>query len=301
MITFHQFYMFPICWPASDGSCGCGKRHTGHDIGKAPMTPQGHKNASIDPKQFAEWQKEWPLCNWGISLEPSRLVVIGPDSTEWLDRFEQFGLPPTITAQTGGGAGHKHFYYSRPLDCPVHRSCKPDEYDVLSNGYVVAPPSIHMSGNRYKWLSKPSEWEVIPPCPAWAVDMLVKAKAPPRQTPSPPHIASAGDPPVQLGPSATSWWNGQSVKRNAQGIDRSATLYVIGLILAGAGANESQVTDALRERDISLGLEKYSTRPEERAEKAYRDIAVKALSQQTSNGQRTTPDISRITWRSGYA
>ncbi|MDP9382695.1 MAG: DUF5906 domain-containing protein [Chloroflexota bacterium] len=62
--------------------------------------------------------------------------------------------------------------YIRPPDCPAHRICKSGEYDVISDGYAVAPPSMHKSGRRYAWVTTPEDVTVAP---RWAVEMLREA------------------------------------------------------------------------------------------------------------------------------
>lgn len=149
--------VFPLCWP-QDGQCGCGWGHEGHDIGKAPRTSHGNKDATYDLGQLSQWWGEWPNANIGVALEPAGLIVIGPDSPEWAAEFEERGLPPTAVAQTGGGDGHFHYFYRKPRDCPLYRSCHPGKYDILATGYVVVPPSIHRSGTPYQWVRAP--WEI---------------------------------------------------------------------------------------------------------------------------------------------
>lgn len=79
-----------------------------------------------------------------------------------------------MAAQSGSGAAHRHAYYRLPDGGPVHRLCVAHEYDILSNGYVIAPPSI--TTGPYTWLTL--LWPVgdLPEAPAWAVNMLLEAK-----------------------------------------------------------------------------------------------------------------------------
>ena len=166
--------VFPCCYP-EDGRCGCGWGHEGKEIAKAPRTPNGHKDATYDLGQISAWWKECPKANIGVALEQVGLLVIGPDSPEWDTRFEEKGLPPTAVAQTGGGEGHFHYYYRRPSNCPIYRNCRPGEYDIMTSGQTIAPPSLHRSGIPYRWLTPP--WDVgdLPEAPQWAVDMLREA------------------------------------------------------------------------------------------------------------------------------
>jgi hypothetical protein len=86
--------------------------------------------------------------------------------------------------------------------------------------------------------------------------------------------ATADDvPPVRLGEAALKRWHGEVVEYKENGeVDRSKTLSQIARALAWAGATERTVAEALKDRDIALGFDKYATR---RGDKAYRDLARK--------------------------
>lgn len=91
--------------------------------------------------------------------------------------------------------------------------------------------------------------------------------------------------PVQLDRDGLLWWRGEIVvdqsdghaksKREAAKVDRSATLHVLGAHLSRAGASRRTIADALAERDLALGFEKYTERPSGRAE--YERIARKVF------------------------
>jgi bifunctional DNA primase/polymerase-like protein len=111
---------------------------------KAPagrLVPDGVDDASADPVVATAWWLSLPAAGVGVALAPAGLLVIGPDSPAWLVEFERLGLPDTAVAESR--PGHRHYYYRRPAGCRLHRLCKSGEYDILTNGYVVAPPSIH--------------------------------------------------------------------------------------------------------------------------------------------------------------
>ena len=143
-----------LCWAAA-GACACGRGHQGHDIAKAPLTTHGHLDATTDLETIRRCWRDRPLANVGVALRTAGLVVVGPDCPEWADEFARRGLPPTAVAASGGGDGHLHYYYRRPAGCPAYRIARPGRYDILSDGYVVAPPSRHASGRVYTWLVPP--------------------------------------------------------------------------------------------------------------------------------------------------
>lgn len=266
----------PLCSPTPTGRCGCGWGHAEGDVGKAPKTTGGFKDATTDDKRLQVQWGTYPNANTGIALEASDLLVVGPDSPEWDQEFQRRGLPKTWWVQSGGGEGHRHYYYRRPEGCPIARCCRPDEYDVMTGGYVVAPPSLHKSGRRYSWNQDlPDSLEDFPFAPQWAVEMLTKVA-----------VGHVGLPAVSVDDSDTpmvpdvyglKWWNGEIVKTKPDGsVDRSATLFGIAGQLARAGNSVETIAGALLNRDTVLGLEKYTNRADHReysrmAEKAVAD------------------------------
>ena len=103
------------------GDCTCGNNPCKNKPGKHPLTEHGDKDASTETRVIWDWFHRWPDANIGIALEPSNLVDIAPDSPDWLERFQQRGLPRTATFRSGGGEGHEHYLYRRPDGCPVYR------------------------------------------------------------------------------------------------------------------------------------------------------------------------------------
>lgn len=88
-------------------------------------------------------------------------------------------------------------------------------------------------------------------------------------------------------PEATKWWAGEKTVPGLDGyIDRSATLFNIGLVLAGANASPETIVAALGDRDEALGYAKYSERKD--ADVRYADIAGRAVSVQKAQHRRHT-------------
>lgn len=99
------------------------------------------------------------------------------------------------------------------------------------------------------------------------------------------------EPPMKLSGWQLEVWRGERPKRKDNGdVDRSATLYDIGGVLAKAGATARVVRSAVAERDAALGFRKYLDRPDDRAEREYARIAVKAVAKV---GVSPDPDTMR--------
>jgi P4 family phage/plasmid primase-like protien len=130
------------------------------------MTAHGVKDATTDRKQIRAWWRESPNANIGIATgrEAGILVLdIDPrnDGKETLARLEkELGpLPDTVTALTGGGG--RHLIFKHP-PFPVRKDTTGKVFgpgiDVLSDGGImIATPSRHASGKRYRWVEQKSD------------------------------------------------------------------------------------------------------------------------------------------------
>jgi hypothetical protein len=109
--------------------------------------------------EIEEWFRRWPQANVGIVTGVvSGLVVLdidpghGGDESLAVWEREHGPLPHTITAATGGG-GHHH-YFRHPGGLIHNRAGLAAGIDLRGDGgCVVAPPSIHSSGNPYSWVA----------------------------------------------------------------------------------------------------------------------------------------------------
>jgi archaellum biogenesis ATPase FlaH len=101
----------------------------------------------------------------------SKLLVLDIEKDADLTGIE---TSPTITSKTGGGGEHRYFRY--PSTGTIHNSAKQinEKMDIRGEGgYVVAPPSLHPSGNHYKWfdLCSPDEIE-LDEIPKWLYEKI---------------------------------------------------------------------------------------------------------------------------------
>lgn len=101
--------------------------------------------------------------NWFFELNPTGIAIITGKISEIIvfdveanEDVNQFDLPKTLTAKTGGGGWHYYFKYpnDKTIKSANFRQSMNIEADLKSDGgYVVAPSSQHKSGNRYKWIT----------------------------------------------------------------------------------------------------------------------------------------------------
>lgn len=159
--------------------CTCGKEDC-TSPGKHPVTQNGLKNATVRKDWVDAWWKRWPYANVGIVTgQQSGLVVIdidprhgGDDALDGLfvkhDKF-----PDTAEVMTGGGG--RHFYFRHPgIEIRNSAGKLGAGIDVRGDGgYVLAPPSSHVSGGQYEWEASSDPSEVQPSyMPQWLIDLL---------------------------------------------------------------------------------------------------------------------------------
>ncbi len=152
---------------------------------KAPLATHGCKSATRESKQIRAWWKRHPEANVAIATgAPSGIVVLDVDPRHGGDKSltelqRKYGpLPVAPRVLTGGGGSH--IYFAHP-GCVVQNSAGriARGLDVRGDGgYVVAPPSIHLSGQSYCWDPEARIDEVaLPEIPRWLLDLALKPNA----------------------------------------------------------------------------------------------------------------------------
>lgn len=149
--------------------------------GKRPLLRwQVYQYRRAGVPEIAEWFQRWPDANIAVVTGiVSGVVVLDLDprhgaaaSLERLDR-EQGPLPDTVEASAGGGG--RHLYFAHPGDIIRNRVGLLPGIDLRGDGgYVVAPPSIHGSGEPYRWVRSPEVLYPLP-LPGW---LLSEEQAP---------------------------------------------------------------------------------------------------------------------------
>jgi len=148
--------VLPLHTPSRDGTCSC-MRPGCPDAGKHPRTEHGVRDATTELEKIHQWWAWWPYANIGIATgSTSGIVVIDIDADRggvesWRDYQAKHGKVETLTSKTGAGL---HLYFT----CPGGVALKSISNGIgvgidvkAEGGYVVAPPSIHRTGNMYLW------------------------------------------------------------------------------------------------------------------------------------------------------
>lgn len=147
-----------------------------------PLTAHGCLDASTDEAQIREWWAKTPNANialrtgiafWVLDVDASKG---GFDSRDTLE-LAHGKLRPTLS-QVTGGKGYQYLY-ALPEQAVIKNAenvCGWAGIDVRGeNGYIIAPPSIHPSGNKYFWDGSDWEREEIAPCDPWLAEAILHA------------------------------------------------------------------------------------------------------------------------------
>jgi hypothetical protein len=163
MFSKHGFRLLPIN-SMINGQCTCsrGSECPEKSRGKHPRIMAWQENATTGLVQLTKWMKQWPNTNWAMACGPeSKVWVLDIDNHkngyESLKRLEEEvgKLPETVRVKTGGGG--LHIYFAWPADGSlITNKVDLTEYEGIDvrgeGGYVVVPPALHRSGNRYEWI-----------------------------------------------------------------------------------------------------------------------------------------------------
>jgi hypothetical protein len=166
-------------WPPVPGGCSCPKGATCKSPGKHPATSHGYDSASKDEAGIHRMFAGRDDYGVGVATGPaSNLLVLDVDKKhggeETLKKIftAEHPMPQTPVVATGGGGVHIYLKLPPgvekfPLDLGPGVEVK-----VAKRG-VVAPPSLHASGQRYSW----DAFEGLTPAeaPDWLLSIITAA------------------------------------------------------------------------------------------------------------------------------
>jgi hypothetical protein len=154
-----------------------------------PIEPRG-KKPLVDWKPFQTRRppkdelREWFRRDANVGIvtgSVSGLIVLDIDPRHGGDATLQglvnkYGdLPVTVGSKTGGGG--RHIFLAHPgkgIKIASKAAVLGPGIDIRADGgYVVAPPSLHASGNAYEWEPQRSPNDVkVAPAPSWLLSEL---------------------------------------------------------------------------------------------------------------------------------
>lgn len=234
--------------------------------GECGRDGHGLHDATTGVEKISAWWARTPWANIAVATgEGSGTVVLDVDGLageQTLDELEQAhgALPETVRAITGGDG--LHIWFAHPGE-PVHNTAGaagrlgPGLDFRGDGGYVVVPPSTHLSGQRYEWLAGRGPGEApMASMPVWLLDRLREPPArqrPLASVPSSPAPAGGGTP---YGLHALEQeltelrQTGEGGRNHA--LNRSA--FNLGQLVAGGELDEGLVAHRLAETAAAIGL-----------------------------------------------
>jgi len=171
--------VFPLHTPMG-ARCSCSNPKCDNQ-GKHPRTQNGLNDATTDPAQIKRWWTRTPNANIAIRTgEASGFFVLDVDGDTGRQSLEDLindygALPDTPEAITGGLGRHILFKCDGTI-IPNSRGKMGPGLDVRGDGgYIVAPPSLHVSGRHYEWdLGQHPDETPLVEAPAWLLALVIK-------------------------------------------------------------------------------------------------------------------------------
>lgn len=242
---------------------------------KLPLTPNGYKDASIDPQQIDEWWSKWPDANIGLACDKSGVVALDGDPSHYDDASAALIddlLHDYPTARQSTPSRGVHLIYMAPFEVKVSNSPGnlPPGIDVRANGYILlAPSSVVYRGEDaikkrmedgatgyYRWLGRPDE-DVPQPLPDLVLGML-KPKVAER------HAAPVVPIPINGNHGQTERYAAAALEKELDTLARAVeggrneqlnkSAFSLGQLVAGGALDEAEVVDKLETVAMAIGL-----------------------------------------------
>lgn len=163
----------PLHNTTAEGKCSCNREDCGQrNRGKHPRLTGWPAKASAKSEQIEEWWERWPDANVGVMLGPgSGIIDVECDTPEaeaaLAVLFEKESI--VVPTFTSGRGKHRLFRWTEDLPEGKQDKAKFDwrgiEFRVGGGdkgAQSVFPPSMHHSGQRYTWLVRPDEVDLVP-------------------------------------------------------------------------------------------------------------------------------------------
>lgn len=139
-----------------------------------PLLKDNLAQASSDPVQLSKWSKQWPGCNWGLSLRKSRIMAVDVDTKPGkigqatYDALDlDYGFPDTEEARSPTGGRHKIYEGEHVFALGAHGFGP----DIDSPNYIIIAGSATKDG-YYETVTP----HAAAPAPQWFYDVIGRAK-----------------------------------------------------------------------------------------------------------------------------
>lgn len=143
------WHVFPV-HSVRHGRCTCGEAACERQ-GKHPLTPHGFKDATTDRSTIRQWWTIWPWANIAVATgKVSGIVVLDVDGGEGEASLRSLNIEtPLLRSRSGKGWHHYYKYPGMSVESGVR--VVPGVDVRADGGYIIVPPSRHVSGKRYRW------------------------------------------------------------------------------------------------------------------------------------------------------
>lgn len=238
----------PLFDPDGRGGCRCSHGPACRRPGKHPRNRSGLNAASTDPATVTAWWERWPSANIGglTGVAFDVCDVDGPDGVAAVTPLlgACHGVAPLV--RTGSGGWHLLF---QPTGLGNRVRFLPGTDWRGQGGYVVLPPSLHATGNRYIQ-TRSGE---VPAVPAALLEALTPATpAAPRASAHHPVARPTGYGPAALAREAEAVATTRVGGRN-HALNRAA--FSLGQLIAAGHLTEDEVTADLAGAALEAGLD----------------------------------------------
>lgn len=141
---------------------------------KRPLTKRGLLDATTDKDAITLWWQRWPDANVGLRTGVAFDVL---DIDGEIGNASLLGLAGPEAATASGPVSHTgrgtHWLYL-PGGTANRAAIRPKLDWRGTNGYIVAPPSIHPDGHQYRWDPEQGEDTPLQHPPKWLTPHLAE-------------------------------------------------------------------------------------------------------------------------------
>jgi hypothetical protein len=245
--------VLPVHTPTA-GGCSCARPEC-RAIGKHARIRNWPRRASTDASVITGWWRRWPGAN--VAVATGTILVLdvdGPEGAQALRDLQSAHdpLPVTRRAITARGA---HLY----LCADTHLiSCSAAQLgpglDVRARGgYVIAPPSRHATGHRYRWANT----HPLAPLPPWLAKLLTSTETTKSARVALPAAVtgSGGDRAARYLQAALDGELAQVAgARETRNNTLNRSAFRLGQLVGAGLGDAAQITDALLAAALTAGL-----------------------------------------------
>lgn len=238
----------PLYEPA-DTPCGCAcGRLDCKRQGKHPRTPHGLGDASTAPAVVRSWWSRWPTANVGGLTGRVFDVcdVDGPAGAAAVAALVGEACHGGGLVRTGSGGWH---LFVTPTGQGNRVKFMPEVDWRGVGGYVVLPPSRHMSGQAYRWV-RPLDVATLPSAPAGLLAALNPPTAPAVRRP----VAIRGDGYADAALTRECERLAAMPPDSGRNHQLNRSAFSLGQLVGSGRLTEADVTDALTGAALSCGL-----------------------------------------------